>query len=68
MSPELRDAIDRARRQARVAGELLDSPTEAPRSPLSALARAALADWKASGDFERTVAVVAADDPDLATR
>lgn len=68
MSPELRDAIERARRQARAAGELLEPPTQAPRSPLSAPVRAVLSDWKASGDFDRALAAVVADDPDLATK
>lgn len=66
MSPELSEVVERARRAAREAGELLDPPTEPPRSHLSPEVRAALANWKASGDFDRALAEVIADDPDLA--
>lgn len=65
MSPELSEVVERARRAAREAGELLDPPTEPPQSHLSPEVRAALADWKASGDFDRALAQVIADDPDL---
>ena len=66
MSPELSDVVERARRAAREAGELLEPPPEPPRSHLSPEVRAVLADWKASGDFDRALAEVVADDPELA--
>lgn len=66
MSPELSEAIDRARRGAREASELIDPPTEPFRSPLSPEVQAALREWRDSGDFDRALAEVIADDPDLA--
>lgn len=39
-----------------------------PSIDLSPAARAALADWVASGDYDRAVAEITADDPDLATQ
>jgi len=66
MSPALEAAVERARRQAMDAGELLTpAPYVAP--DLDPAVRAALLDWKASGDYERAVAAIAAEDPDLAT-
>jgi hypothetical protein len=67
LSPELSRAVERAREGAREAGELLDPRTTPPRSPLSPEVRTVLAEWKASGDFDRALAEVIADDPDLAT-
>lgn len=68
LSPELNRAVERARVGAREAGELLDPPTAPPQSPLSPEVRSVLAEWKASGDFDRALAEVIADDPDLASQ
>jgi len=68
MSPELSEAVERARKGAREAGELLDPPTEPFRSPLSPEVQEVLREWRDSGDFDRALAEVIADDPDLATQ
>jgi len=68
MSPELSQAVERARVGAREAGQLLDPPAERPRSSYPAEVRTALADWRASGEFDRDVAAVSAGDPDLETQ
>lgn len=65
LSPELRRAVEHARLGAHEAGELLEPPASPPQSPLSPEVRAVLADWKASGDFDRALAEVVADDPGL---
>jgi hypothetical protein len=62
MSPELREAVERARRGAREAAELLDPPTGPFRSPLPREVRAALREWRDSGGFDRALAEVTADD------
>lgn len=66
MSPELSEAVERARKGAREAGELLDPPTEPFRSPLSPEVQAVLREWRDSGEFDRALAEVIADDPELA--
>lgn len=67
MNPELSEAVDRARKGAREAGELLDPPTEPFRSHLSPEVQAVLREWRDSGEFDRAIAEVVADDPDLQT-
>ena len=66
MSPELSESIERARERAREEGELLDPPTEPFRSPLPPDVQAVLREWRDSGDFDRALAEVIADDPELA--
>ncbi|MGH9014881.1 MAG: hypothetical protein ACRDZ1_13230 [Acidimicrobiia bacterium] len=68
ISPELATVVARARAAAEEAGELRSTPAGSPASPLSPEARGALADWRASGDYDRAVAEIIADDPDLATQ
>lgn len=67
LSPALAAEVDRARRLAQEAGELL-SPTPYAPPNLPSEVKAALLDWKASGDYDRAVAAIAGDDPDLATQ
>lgn len=67
LDPKLHSAVERARSQARDRGELLDGPADLP-SALSPAASAALADWVSDGDYDRAVAEIIADDPDLATQ
>lgn len=67
MTPEFRALVERTRDRAREAGELLDPPTEPWRSPLSPEVRTVLREWRDSGDFDRALAEVTADDPDLWT-
>jgi len=65
---ELAAVVARARDRAREAGELQvgGSPTVA--SVLDPAARKIVAAWIRDGGFDRALAAVAADDPDLATR
>lgn len=67
LDPELHSVVERARRQARERGELLVGPASLP-TALSATASAVLADWVSSGDYDRAVTEIIADDPDLATQ
>jgi len=66
--PELQAVVERARAQAREQGELLDGLGAPPSEGLSPAIRAAVADWVDSGDYDRAVAEIVADDPDLQTR
>ena len=68
LDPELLSVVERARRLARERGELVDGPSASPTGDLSPAARGALADWVASGDYDRAVAEITANDPDLATQ
>ena len=56
MSPELSEAVERARKGAREAGELLDPPTAPFRSPLSPEVQAVLRGWRDSGGVDRALA------------
>lgn len=67
LDPELHSVIERARRQARERGELLDGLASLP-TALSPTASAALADWVSSGDYDRAIAEIIADYPGLATQ
>lgn len=68
LDPELQRIVERARAAARERGELVDGPSGIAGDDLSPEARAALADWVASGDYDRIVAEITADDPDIATQ
>jgi len=68
LDPELQSVVDRARVLARERGELLDGPGTPPSDGLSPAIRAAVADWLDSGDYDRAVAEIVADDPDLQTQ
>ena len=68
ISPELAAVVERARVAAQEAGELRSTPASLPDAGLSPEASAALADWLSSGDYDRAVAEIVADDPDLATQ
>jgi hypothetical protein len=68
LDPELQRTVERARAAARDRGELVDGPSGIPANELSPAARAALADWVASGDYDRMVAEITVDDPDIATQ
>jgi hypothetical protein len=68
LDPELQAAVERARDAARERGELLDGPAPAPSEGLSSQARAALAGWVDSGDYDRSVAEIVSDDPGLQSR
>lgn len=69
LGPDLQAVVERAREQARESGELLDGPARvSPSEGLSPEARAALAGWVTSGDYDRAVAEIVVDDPDLQTQ
>lgn len=68
LDPELQAVVERARALARERGELRDGPGAPPSEGLSPAARAAVADWVDSGDYDRAVAEIVADDPDLQTQ
>lgn len=68
LDPELLAIVERARELTRERGELLDGPWAPPGDPLPEAAREALRDWLASGDYDRAVAEIVADDPDLQTQ
>ena len=65
---QLSAVVERARQAAEESGELLSSPAEPSASPLSPEARAALVEWRTSGDYDRAVSETVGHDPDLATQ
>ncbi len=65
MIPEFRALVEHARECARAAGELLEPPTEPWCSPVSPEVQAVLREWRDTGDFDRALTEVTADDPDL---
>lgn len=65
VTPEFAAVVARARAAALEAGELRSGPVADRRPPLPEDVRAALAAWRNSGDYERVVAEITADDPDL---
>ncbi len=67
LDPELQRTIERARAAARESGELLEGPSGIAGIDLPPEAKAALAEWVSSGDYDRIVAEITADDPDIAT-
>ncbi len=68
LDPELQRVVERARAAARERGELLDGPSGIAGDDLSPEAKAALAEWVSSGDYDRIVAEITANDPDIATQ
>ena len=68
LDPELQAVVELARVLARERGELLDGPGTPPSEGLSPGIRAAVASWLDSGDYDRIVAEIVADDPDLQTQ
>jgi hypothetical protein len=68
LDPNLERIVERSRAAARVRGELLDGPSGIAGDDLSPAARAVLADWVASGDYDRIVAEITAHDPDIRTQ
>ena len=65
---ELAAVVARARRRAREAGELQAPGTPTVESVLDPAAREIVVAWIRGGGFDRALAAVAADDPDLATQ
>lgn len=67
LDPEHRRLIERLQREVREEQAGLPvPPLEIPH--LSSAARAVLSDWVTSGDYDRAVAEITADDPDIATQ
>ena len=69
LGTELQAVVELARARARASGELLDGPVaRLPPDELSPPVRAAIADWVDSGDYDRAVAELVADDPQMRTQ
>lgn len=68
LDPELRRTVERARALARERGELLEGPSGIAGADLPDEAKKTLAEWVSSGDYDRTIAELTADDPDIATQ
>jgi len=68
MTPALAAAVERARQHASATGELLAEPSGSFSSPFDPDEREVVAAWHSSGDYDRIVAELVADDPDLATQ
>ncbi len=68
LDAELTERVHRAREGACERGELLTGPSGIPTPPLSERARQAIAEWVKSGDYDRIVAEITANDPDIATQ
>jgi hypothetical protein len=66
LSPAFAAAVERARTAARAAGELRDEPVGIAKPPFDASQREVVAAWRASGGYDRIVAEIVADDPELA--
>jgi hypothetical protein len=66
--PDLAAVVARARRRARDAGELHPASDAPVASTLDPAAREIVESWIREGGYERAVAEVVADDPDLATQ
>lgn len=66
--PELSAVVERARRRAQEAGELQLVGAPPFESPLDPAAREIVVSWIRDGGYDRAVAEVVADDPDLATQ
>ena len=62
-STEFQATVDRARES----GELHDTPAGRCELELGDEVRAAIKDWLDSGDYDRIVAQIVANDPELAT-
>lgn len=68
LDPELQAIVERARVLGRERGELRDGPWTGSDEPLPDGLKAAVRDWLDSGDYDRIVAELVADDPDLQTQ
>jgi hypothetical protein len=68
LDPEARRLIERLQREHRAARESGAEPPGVIHEPLSSAARAVLADWVTSGDYDRAVAAFTARDPDISTQ
>jgi hypothetical protein len=67
LDPELAEIVERARKRAIEAGELPLRPTGTPfKSPLSDEAKMVLREWLDGGGYERSLAEIVAEDPELA--
>jgi hypothetical protein len=66
LDPELALVVERARRRAAAAGELEPSRAGTAEAPLAPEARVLVQEWLRDGGYDRAVALVVADDPELA--
>lgn len=68
MTPVLAATVERARQAARASGELQLEPAGSVQSPFDPDERELIAAWHSSGDYERVVADIVTDDPEIATQ
>ncbi len=68
LSPELQALVERLRAESREHGELPSGPPPAGLVLFPPEAAAILKDWVDSGDYDRAVAELVADDPDMRTQ
>lgn len=68
LPPELQALVERLRAEAREHGELPSGPRSTGVVPFPPEAAAILKDWVDSGDYDRAVAELVADDPDMRTQ
>jgi hypothetical protein len=66
LDPELAAVVERARRRAAAAGELEPARSRRAESVLAPEARALVQEWLRDGGYDQAVALVVADDPELA--
>lgn len=66
--PKLQAVVERARKLARESGELLDGPGEPPSQGLSPAIKAAVGEWVDGGGYDRAVAEIVAEDPEIPTQ
>ncbi|MGH9055509.1 MAG: hypothetical protein ACRDYY_06535 [Acidimicrobiales bacterium] len=66
LDPELAAVVEHARRRARETGELPRGPVSPFQSSIPPEARTVIAAWLRDGGYEKAVARIAAEDPDLA--
>lgn len=68
LTPALAAAVDRARVEATASGGLRTTPVGSSPSPFEPDERELIAAWRSSGEYDRMVADMVVDDPDLATQ
>ena len=64
---ELQDAVKRARQRAAVTGELLPSPEDPPRTPMTAAVSKFVRQILTDGTYEQEIIRIGKEDPDLAS-
>lgn len=68
LDPKLATVVERSRARAAARGELTPPSIGPIESVFTDEARAIVADWKRDGGYDRALAEIAGDDPDLAVQ